>query len=368
MTGRERVLCALENRAPDRIPVLEHFWKDTLDRWYGEGLSPGVNLNNYFDFDILEMGIDVSPRFDAYEIDEDGELRTIQDRFGYVARMYKDKSRTLIYRSHPVPDRKSWKSVKDMFTMKKDESARTDDILFPFRISTVPSWDEVKRKYLSLRKSGKYILAGAYGPHEATWRLHGFTETLIDIAADPGFIAEIAMTYTDFMLQVIDRCLQEGIVFDGIFIIEDIAGTQGMLFSPEHWRKIYKPRMKKIGKLLNKHGLHFWVHSCGNSEVIFPDLIECGVKVINPLEAKSGLDVRALKKKYGDSLVYFGNIDVRAMAKSDDDIEREIMSKLAALQGGRGYIFHSDHSVPPEVGFEQYQFALQCARRFETGI
>ena len=134
MTGRERVLCALENRAPDRIPVLEHFWKDTLDRWYGEGLSPGVNLNNYFDFDIREMGIDASPRFDAYVIDEDGEFRTIQDRFGYVARMYKDKS-----------------------------------------------------------------------------------------------------------------------------------------------------RMKKIGEYLLGRGLHFRIHSCGNCEAIFPDLIECGVKVINSL-------------------------------------------------------------------------------------
>jgi len=102
-----------------------------------------------------------------------------------------------------------------------------------------------------------------------------------------------------------------------------------MLFSPRSWRQIIKPHMDRLGQFLHGHGITFWMHCCGNAEAIFEDLIECGLDVIQPLEAKSGLDVRKLRDKYGKRLTFFGNIDVRIMADgTDEDIEEEIRSKL----------------------------------------
>ena len=37
MTKRERVICALEHRTPDRIPASDSFWDTTLLRWKQEG-------------------------------------------------------------------------------------------------------------------------------------------------------------------------------------------------------------------------------------------------------------------------------------------------------------------------------------------
>ncbi|MFC1607921.1 uroporphyrinogen decarboxylase family protein [Candidatus Latescibacterota bacterium] len=364
MTSRERVIRAIEYREPDHVPFAEHFWEDTLERWYGEGLVRNTILHEHFDFDIIEMGIDASPRFEVEVLHEEDEYRTIRDRFGYVAKMYRGKSRTLDYLSCAVSDKEQWPAVKDMFVIGDTGPARADDVAFPFRTSPVPSWDEVREKYRGLRSREKYILGSVYGPHEATWRFRGFTDTLMDLVLDPDFIVEIASTYTDFLLQVVGRCLDEGIRFDGLFLVEDLAGTRGMIFSPDLWRKIYKPMIKQIGIFLEKRGLHFWMHSCGNCEEIFPDLIECGLRVINPLEVKSGLDVLGLREKYGTHLAFYGNIDVRALGQSEAETEREINRKIAAFSSEGGYIFHSDHSIPPEVGYDRYLFAIDCLRRY----
>lgn len=62
-----------------------------------------------------------------------------------------------------------------------------------------------------------------------------------------------------------------------------------------------------------------------------------------------------------------GGIDVRAMAHSDPAvIEEEIRSKLSVAVKGGGYIFHSDHSVPHNVSFEQYEHTVELAKKYGT--
>jgi uroporphyrinogen decarboxylase len=317
-------------------------------------LPERVTPDEYFDFDIIHAGIDPSPRFKPELIGDDGEWRTIRDRFGYVVKMIRGKSRTMHYLSCPAPDRASWEKVKPMFVMKKDEPARIDRTAYPFRLDDGPSWSDAKKVMCELRQTGKYLLATAYGPHEAVWRLHGFTETLYDIILDPGLIREMAEVYIDFLIAVIRRIIDKGIEIDGFMAVEDLASTRGMLFSPDQWRDIYKPQMRKIGAMLKENNLHFWMHCCGNCEAVIEDLIECGLKVINPLEAKSGLDVCVLKDTYGGRLAFYGNLDVIRLAGSSETAMSEIENKLKPFSGEGGYIAHSDHSIPPEISFRRY--------------
>ena len=75
MTSKERVRAAIQWKQPDRIPVHENFWTDTLSTWKNQGLPDFVemypplnaeleNLNSveaHFDFDIAPMYLDSSP-------------------------------------------------------------------------------------------------------------------------------------------------------------------------------------------------------------------------------------------------------------------------------------------------------------------
>jgi uroporphyrinogen decarboxylase len=69
-----------------------------------------------------------------------------------------------------------------------------------------------------------------------------------------------------------------------------------------------------------------------------------------------------LREKYGEDLAFFGNISVPKMSGPIDELEQEIKSKLTIAKNG-GYIFHSDHSLPPDVSLDRYQWMLKTARQ-----
>ena len=86
---------------------------------------------------------------------------------------------------------------------------------------------------------------------------------------------------------------------------------------------------------------------------------------LNPLEAKAGMDLIQLKKQYGNNLAFMGGIDVQAMAAADPKvIEEEISAKIPIAMEGGGYIYHSDHSVPNDVSFNQYKRVMDLVLKY----
>ena len=105
------------------------------------------------------------------------------------------------------------------------------------------------------------------------------------------------------------------------------------------------------------------LHCCGGATDFVPLLIEAGFDCIQPLEARAGCDVRALKPLYGDRISFFGNMNMDVFATNDRAaIREEVTSKLLAAKPGGGYIYHSDHSVPPTISFESYSYGVELAK------
>ena len=45
-------------------------------------------------------------------------------------------------------------------------------------------------------------------------------------------------------------------------------------------------------------------------------------------------------------------------------IEEEIKTKISVAKQGGGYIYHSDHSVPDDVSFEQYKRVIELVHKY----
>ena len=77
------------------------------------------------------------------------------------------------------------------------------------------------------------------------------------------------------------------------------------------------------------------------------------------------MDLIELKEKYGDGISFMGGIDVRLMALDDPKpIEKEIKEKITVAKEDGGYIYHSDHSVPKNVSFQQYKRVVELVKRY----
>jgi uroporphyrinogen decarboxylase len=103
----------------------------------------------------------------------------------------------------------------------------------------------------------------------------------------------------------------------------------------------------------------------GNVEQFIPLVLEGGLNGLLPFEVAAGNDVREVRRRYGD-LVIFGGIDKRALAKGKAAIDEELSTKVRPMLAEGGYFPMLDHYAPPDISFENYLYykmKLKCMRR-----
>ena len=363
MNHRQRVRAALQFERPDRLPCHESLWDGTLEVWRKQGMPAGTSAADYFDFDLCSMALDASPRLEQRILRREAGHITYRDRFGYTVRKQDGVSASMEFSDHVTADRGAWEQLKPRFTLSDDpaEPARLDEASYFAHFDPYPRWQQARQRYDRLYATERYLLFHAYGPWEATWRHRGMQNLLMDVATDPDWVREMGDTYVDLVLAIFDRCLELGIRPDGVFLVEDLGSTRSVLISPASWRHVYRPAWERMGAFFRDRGIDFWLHTCGAVQPVVDDLIQCGVQVFNPLQATAGFDVVALRRQYPDRMVFYGNINVKRMLGGREALEAEIRRKVPVARQG-GFIFHSDHSVPPQVSFPQYRWMLQTAR------
>lgn len=362
MLPRQRVLAAIAHDPPDRLPLFEHFWDGTERQWREQGLPADMRLADWFEFDVEPVYLDVSPRFDGRIVQQDGDFMIWQDRFGYTARRYVGRSSSLEFVSHLTTDRQAWEQHRHRFELIDDGEARIDTASYFCHLDPYPTWREAADRIEPLRKTGRYLLAHAYGPFSATWRHHGFEETLLDVVESPDWIMDMAMTYARLLVAVVRRCVDEGMRPDGCLLMEDLGSTASLLMSPDSYRATLKPALAHAGAGLRELGVQLWLHSDGAVEPLIEDFLDCGVVVLNPLQHSAGLDIATLKARFGKRLAYCGNLPSTSLEKDDPPMQ-PFAERLAQLARAGGVIFHSDHSVPEGVTFQRYAQAVGIARK-----
>ena len=174
---------------------------------------------------------------------------------------------------------------------------------------------------------------------------------------------EIFTTFTDFTLAMMKMAFERGIRCEGVWIFSDLCYSGGMLFSPQFYRGYLMKHLKRYAEFAHERGMDFLFHCDGDVRAFIPLLIETGIDCIHPLEARQGNDVRELKRTYRDKIAFIGNINVDVLSRSKEEIEPEVISKIEGAKEGGGYIFHSDHSIPPMISFANYSYAVELARR-----
>ena len=381
MTSRERVIAAIEGKPLDRIPKYDAFWEDTLVAWQKAGLKlpePKTitvegetkvirsGVDQYFGFDITPLYMDVSMRFPTGIIAEDEEMYTITDRSGYTVRRYKKMVSSMDFVSHMVQDVDDWEQYKDRLTLDFDGTARVDSASYFLHTKPYPTWEGVKEIFEAFRQMDTFIPVTVYGPWESAWRHHGFEDSLMDLITEPEMMGEMFERITDLTIATVQKMLDIGCKPDAIWLTEDMGGTRTTLFSPKTYRELLFPCHKKLGDFLHAHDIYFFMHSCGYIEPLLPDLIEAGLNVIQALQANTGMHVADLKRKFGDRLTFFGNISEQSFKKGKEAIEAELRDKIPAAMEGGGYIYHSDHSIPPEVTLETYLHAMKVLDEIGT--
>lgn len=354
MNSRERVNAAIERRPHDRVPRYETFWEDTIQRWIREGLCGGrESAWEALGADMAHIcGFPWPAPFPGREeiLSEDEMTRLFKDEWGATLRLFKDHQTTPEHLGWECDSKDAWHSN---FRERVLNAAAKPDI------------EGYKQRYAAAQKAGQWTFFRAVEPFESLRKLIGDEEMMISIKEEPDWIVDMSEVTTSRSLKFLEALLDHGLMPDGLWIYGDMAFNHATFCSPADYRELIWPQHKRLCDWAHERGMKTIYHTDGNINGVVDLLIEAGVDVLQPLECKAGMDLRRLVPQFGSRVSFFGNIDVMVLIRGDlDEIEEEVRTKLEAGKQNSGYLFHSDHSVPPQVSWVTYREIIRMLDQY----
>jgi uroporphyrinogen decarboxylase len=355
LSSRERVIRMFERRDHDRVPRHDTWWRETIERWQREGLDgDGDTILNFLgnDFYAIAGSWPVPFRGQSRVVSEDAETRTTENEWGEIVRYWKNRSGTPEHLGWGCGTREAWEKRYKPIYQNLDVGSDTVDIL---------------GRYKAGRAAGGWCYLTALESFESTRHLMGDMGSMIGMVEDPEWVIDVSRVYTDAVIRGLDKLMATGIQPDGLWIYGDMAYKNATMCSPQMYRDIIWPDHKRLADWGHAHGMKVIFHTDGNVNGVIDLYIEAGIDCLQPLEAKAGMDIRSLGPKYGSRLAFFGNIDAMVLGTNDRaKIEHEVRTKLEAGKATRGYAYHSDHSVPPTVSWQTYQYVIELLDQWGT--
>jgi uroporphyrinogen decarboxylase len=186
------------------------------------------------------------------------------------------------------------------------------------------------------------------------YRMHGFQNFLMNVAAEPEFVHALIDRMTDMYLELNDAVFsalkgEQEIWFFG----NDFGSQESLLMSPDMWHEFFFENIKRLTALAHSYGLKVMMHSCGAIRPIIPYLIEAGVDILDPVQVTAkGMIPAELRQEFGGKIVFHGGVDTQQVLPFGTPHEvrvhaRETIEALGGNQGG--CIFAPSQILGPDI-------------------
>ncbi len=315
MTSRERILAAIRREEPDRVPFCElgvdRSLAERLMGWPATRSAAGGSLaTNPYTLEESRalaafLGCDCiwyllrAPTFAHYRVGQEGRSFMGEGMIKSEADLEKIKL--------PDPRQDEFYREAEYFAKNKGDYA----LVFATRIGFLQT-----------------ILG------------MGMENFLVSLYTNLPLVEKTLDIYFDWMTVVAERICQIG--FDIFWTTDDFAFKTGLFFSPALFRKIIAPRYRRV---LKNVSIPWFLHSDGNILEAMDILIELGVAATHPNE-KGAMDIRAVKRKYGDRICVIGNVDLNILGMgTPEETDREVKGLIRDLGPGGGYMISSGNSL-----------------------
>jgi uroporphyrinogen decarboxylase len=348
MNSRERFVATAHYKERDRLYHWEMGpYEETVRRWRAEGLpvdSDWVYYGGYDRFECVPVNVGLCPGFEYERIEETEEYEVYRDGDGVIKKKLRNLPPPAMpqYLDYPLKGREQWPEFQKR--LNPDSPAR-----FPLY------WESIQKQYPG-RDFPLGISCGSLYGWIRNWM--GVEGISLTVCEDPAFIEQAAEETAECILAVLEKAL-DGVQYDFAVFWEDMAYKTASLINPNLYRKIFLPHYARITERLHRAGIDIlMLDSDGNVDGLIPCWLDVGINFIYPMEVAAGMDVVALRKKFGKDLRIGGGMDKRILASDKQSIRKMVEERVPLMQEG-GYIPGCDHAMPPDIPWENYLYYRQ---------
>ena len=331
MTKREVVILVLEGKHPPYVPwniglTLEA--REKLHNYYGP-CDLEDRLQNHF------LGLGSAIGF----FDELGE-NCFQDVFGVIWDRSIDKDiGNVTGCTLPEPTLRGYKFP---------------DPLDPRFFSDIP--ERIKQHHDFFR-----VFQIGFSLWERAWTLRGWHNLMMDFYDHPSFVKDLLNAIADYNIAQVKEALKFDI--DAIYFGDDWGMQRGLQMGPVIWHEFIYPVLKHMYSVVHEADKYVLIHSCGDVDELFDDLIEIGVNCFNPFQPEV-MNVTSLMQQYRGRLVFHGGLSTQKTLPygSSEDVRKETEYLLDLGRKG-GYIFAPAHDIEGDVPVENILTLIEIVQQ-----
>ena len=334
MTSAERVMTVLRNGEPDRIPHFE--W--IIDKKVRHALCPGASLEEF----TVRMGLDAMLTDPDFKTEQVAPNR-FRNEWGIVVEKGEEQHATVV------------EAV--IQTLDDMKNYTPPDPYAPYRFDSL--------KKLVARYKGIY----AIGIHlndvlSIPRNLMGFQELMMAFCLEPELVKQLVDMSVDLNIKLAAEAARCGADF--IFTGDDYSSGQAPFMSPETFRELLYPGLKKVMKGFRDHGLPVIKHTDGNIMPLLDMILDAGIACLDPIDPLGNMDMADMKKQYGKTIALKGNVNCATTLVNGtvEDVVQETLNVMYAAAEGGGLIVSSSNSIHSSVKPLNYLAMLNTIRAY----
>jgi uroporphyrinogen decarboxylase len=205
------------------------------------------------------------------------------------------------------------------------------------------------------------VFAIGFSLYERAWTLRGMENLMMDFVENPTFVHELLGAIADYDIAQARKAMEYDI--DAVYFGDDWGQQSGLQMGPATWHTFIEPQLKRMYGAVRSAGKKVFIHSCGDVDELFDDLIAAGVNCFNPFQPEV-MDVSDLMVRYRGRLTFHGGLSTQRTLPygTVEDVRKECRHLLDLGSHG-SYILAPAHAVEGDVPLENMLAFIEMAQQ-----